>query len=240
MVFNGTYCNLPSSNAACGTGCTSCSVSGNITTCSLCMSGWVLNFGSCVPCQSGCQICSNSNFGICVTCLPGFYVNSTGGCTACTQFCAVCSAVGCTACQQGYQLTSNFTCTFPCRSPCASCMPGNPSICLTCAYGYLPSTASLQGCVPNLGCNNASLSNCAYCPYGYAMINSNTNTNINQTCVACSSNCTRCLNNNPTTCTACTPGYYLNSNSSCVACIGGCVSCTSPSICLACGYGYIL
>lgn len=94
--------------------------------------------------------------------------------------------------------------------------------------------------MPNLSCNNASLTNCAYCPYGYAMVSSNTNTNINQTCVACNSNCTRCLSTNPTTCTACASGYYLGTNSSCLACLAGCVSCTSTSICLACGYGYIL
>jgi hypothetical protein len=75
----------------------------------------VLNSGRCVPCQAGCNVCSNSNFAVCLTCLQGYYVNSTAGCSYCTyKNCMSCSSVGCLACQNGFILTSYFNCTIPC------------------------------------------------------------------------------------------------------------------------------
>ena len=225
------------SSTTCGAACSSCSVVGNTSTCSICMSGWVLNGGSCNPCQAGCAVCSNNNFNLCLQCLSGYYVNSTKGCSFCTPSCASCNSLGCIACHQGYQLTTSFTCSLPCASPCATCSTKDPTSCLSCVYGFTLQITSTISCVPNTQCN--SKSNCKYCPFGFALSTNGTNTTI-QTCVSCNPNCVRCLANNPDTCLACGTSQYLTSTNTCDSCATGCQACLSLSLCFTCSQGYLL
>jgi hypothetical protein len=140
----------------------------------------VLSNGSCVPCQAGCDVCSNIDFSICLSCLQGYYANSTGGCSMCSTNCMSCTSLGCTACFVSYFLSSNLTCVDLCDYPCTVCNSSNVEYCSSCIYGYTLMDAL---CIPNILC--ILYNNCTYCPLSGVLIQDNTLTSINQSCIVC-------------------------------------------------------
>jgi hypothetical protein len=238
VLSNNACINSTTTNSSCGTNCATCTVVNSTSVCSFCIEGSVLNNGFCVPCQAGCLVCSNSNFSSCITCIVGYYSNSTGGCSSCSQNCISCTSLGCNNCATGWTLASNFKCVPTCVSPCATCLTNAATTCQSCLFGYINNATNIQNCLVNVTTCNANL-NCMYCPYGYALVVTASNAAINQTCVACNSNCARCTSSNITFCTSCHSGFYLNNNNVCVACGVGCSSCSSLNICFSCKSGYI-
>lgn len=202
LVSINSTANMP---AACDPGCMTCSAA-NPSFCSACNAGYYLSSGTCMACSvsSLCMTCSSSNSGMCLTCFPGSSLSSSNTCVQC-------------------------------QSPCASCQNDNPSACTSCPIGY-----ALQSntCVSFSTFNNtvqATLQNCAiantinglgYC--SLCLLGSTLTSG--QVCAPCISGCLICTPSQITTCTTCTPGYYLNSQLNCTSCSTACDSCGGPNI----------
>jgi len=203
---------------ACGLSCGSCTVVANTPpTCKLCLAGSVLSTvngsaGTCLPCLTGCSVCSSTSFATCITCFQGNYLDTSNGnvCQACVSNCFSCTAIGCQTCMTGFFLTSDFACQQTCNIPCATC-GSNPNVCNSCIAGYITSNSNPSGCQTVRNCTG----NCTICPFGYKLVSNTASNSI--TCLACNSNsnCARCVKNNPSTCTSCLSGYYLNAQSIC-------------------------
>ena len=106
---------------------------------------------------------------------------------------------------------------------------GNPTICFSCATGYVLDTVAAIQCLP---VTNYSQSGCVVCPMGFILQPNSTN------CIACDATCQRCMGTNTSICTSCQDGFYLN-GSQCMACMQGCTSCTSGGLCNTCGAGFV-
>ena len=157
----------------------------------------------------------------------------------CATNCLFCNEVGtCSQCLNGYMLSSTLTCVLACQFPCATCVNGEPSTCTSCLYGFLYSPDSLNNCVANnTECNNNL--NCVYCGLGYTLATNNSAIAINQTCMACDTNCARCMSDNATMCTGCFMGSYLTTLGACTSCSTGCAACSSLNTCYYCSNGYV-
>ena len=202
------------------------------------MIGYGYTAAGCVPCQVGCQICNGAMLTACSACIPGYSLNSKYVCvknTNCSAGCTECNSFGCTSCMYPLILTQSFQCQYFCFSPCATCSPTNPTMCITCLLGY---SLTRGQCIANLNCN--SLATCITCPFGYSLVTNSDQVRINQTCIACNptSNCARCTSANNTICTSCSLGMYLK-NTACLNCAAGCALCSSLSQCLFCTPGYV-
>jgi len=98
-VGNGS---INSGSSYCGLNCGSCVNIGNTYTCKLCLLGSVLSpingsYEICLPCLTGCSICSSSIFGICLSCFRGNYLDTSNGyiCTPCNSNCFNCTQIDC-------------------------------------------------------------------------------------------------------------------------------------------------
>ena len=131
------------------------SVSGSSSfKCMLCLQGYTISEGGCVPCQVGCLICSIDNLLSCIQCAPGYTLNSNKICQTsgnCPQNCLNCSTLGCSTCLQGYYLNQDRLCQLPCETPCSTCIVSDVSSCISCVVGYFLSGSS---CLPDLSCSS--------------------------------------------------------------------------------------
>jgi len=218
----------------CGTGCLSC-YQANI--CYNCMQGYTQTASyTCVPkCNYPCTVCAVNNPNSCTACQAGFYLNTATN--TCMSYCTS-NSTNCTICPIGSSINVNNS-----VQTCVTCAPGsncfrcdstNPSVCISCAFGfYLNSNSVCVAC--SQGCTNClSLSVCFSCGIGYipllpAQLVSSltvsggiqalfiTNSVIYQpiSCVACVSPCATCISNQYS-CLTCISGYTL-AGTSCIS-----------------------
>lgn len=215
----------------------------NITQCTGCVSGYVLNSSNLCAfnCPTNCQTCSNST--TCTTCNVGYYVNSNSQCSQCTgTACNQCTAASpnlCTSCINGYFFTATSgqsgTCT-ACPTFCSSC--SSATVCTSLAQPNSQAIVQINGqsflaqCQSN--CMTCSVLNpqlCTQCMWGFYL-------NGNNICMPCGgSNCKTC-NTNSSVCDSCFTSYILGNNA-CTACSANCLTC-SISSCTSCNPGYYL
>jgi hypothetical protein len=117
-----------------------------------------------------------------------------------------------------------------CKFPCLSCVDNQPASCLSCFSG---SKLSGNTCMPDSSCN--ATSSCTDCGQvqGYFLLNGQ--------CFPCASiqNCVQCDSQNPSICSICQDGYFINSGS-CSSCPASCSQCISTQLCTTCSLGYTL
>lgn len=229
----------------------------------VCMDGYYADSkNNCVPCSSGCGICSSAtNCTSCVTlATPAaagsctcptqtyFTVSSDGVryCAACGPYCTTCvDANTCTTCLASFTKTVDNQCVcsaknyinsagqcVPCATGCQACTSANN--CTKCIDPLV-----LQGSVCQANCNNgftALGSVCKGCPTG---------------CLQCTQNfiCFYCADglymyNGAcySVCPAGTIGDSSSANWNCVPCNSPCQTCMNhPSFCTSCqnGQGYL-
>lgn len=228
----------------------------------VCADGYYANSNNtCVPCPSGCAICTSAtNCTACVAlavptgtgscnCPGTTYFATTDGaryCNACGSYCQTCvDAVTCTTCLPSYTKTADNKCICgarsfidssqncsPCANGCQNC--SSASVCNSCV-----SPLVLQGTTCQVSCNN-----------GFTVAGS--------ACVGCPTGCLQCTQN--LQCYYCADGYYIYSggcysvcpagtvgdktggNWNCVPCNSPCKTCINhPSFCTSClnGMGYL-
>ena len=165
----------------------------------------------------------------CQNCLPGKYFDGSA-CASCPRNCKNCTSSGtCTGCRKGFVVTPNGTCR-GCSRSCSSCLAEDITTCTACAK-YLELVSGT--CVPCPSrCKKCSGGVCAKCDRGYHV------STTGLTCVPnCDLICKKCVDNQPSACTACYRGFSLNGNT----CTPG-LACNLDSSCTYCGQGsgYIL
>ncbi len=217
---------------------------------------------TCVPCKTGCGICSSATN--CTACVALAVPNGNGACTCPNQtyfavspdgvrYCAACGykcqncadSVTCTTCLPSYTKTGDNSCVcapkhfvdktgncLPCSNGCQNCT--STTVCSSCVYPLL-----LQGSNCQINCDN-----------GF--------TKIESVCVGCSVGCLKCTDN--LICYYCADNYYMYKGNCYSVCPAGtigdkstgswlCLPCNSPcktcmnhpSYCTSClnGMGYL-
>ncbi|KAH0569548.1 Cysteine-rich membrane protein 2 [Spironucleus salmonicida] len=244
----------PSKCTSCSNNCTACTSSSVCTTCD---DGFSLINNKCVACTESqatactckaaknCQTCNSSEMGKCKTCIGNFDVNDgtpcqnclvgffkggdsgTDTCTACDGKCATCTALNtCQTCKDGNVLT-NSTCV-PCSTnQMTACKCQNAKNCSTCETD----TSKCKTCINNF--DPSGDTPCDKCVAGFFKDAKDGN----DTCTACSENCTTCSSSSA--CTVCKDGFSIDS-SKCVACTDeNCTTCpTNKDTCTACKDGF--
>ena len=141
----------------------------NSSSCLSCNTSYYLSNGNCLPCSSGCYVCTSSSY--CTKCGNWLILNTTTHkcdttCSSVLSNCAECSnASTCTKCSGEYYINSQNKCS-PCSdiSNCLQC--SNGSTCTMCNAGYYINSLNK--------CSKCTISNCATC-------------NTDGTCLACNS-----------------------------------------------------
>jgi len=214
--------------SACSEYCIDCAADVNV-----CVQCDVDNFpdikligGACVFCPDNCAACSlNADEElVCDNCMAGYTVEpDSGSCTPCPLLCDVCDFVdvdgtdqlSCTTCSDGYG-TNSHVCT-NCPSNCRTCgyAADRGNVCSQCKSGFTVVNGLCEACPSNcLTCSSPTT--CSECSNGYGL-------NWKKTaCVECPEltdidNCMLCndhppYENDTTTCTSCSFGYYLKDN----------------------------
>ncbi|KAL4486499.1 hypothetical protein ABPG72_018453 [Tetrahymena utriculariae] len=165
----------------------------------------------------------------------------TGNCTLCSITCSVCfgpSFNHCLSCNDGYSLQGNKCVDIICHSSCQSCQGPNSNQCTSCPAGkYLDSKNTCQYCqLPCQNCYN-SATECTTCSQGYFM------DRIIGKCVSentCDSSCLDCSSfRDPTKCTYCRDGFFVNYQGRCQKCDESCSICTlRANNCIECAEGW--
>ncbi|KAL4509926.1 hypothetical protein ABPG72_010119 [Tetrahymena utriculariae] len=204
----------------------------------------ILNIGSsqqliCIPCDSNCRTCNQTNAQYCLTCKDNMYLNTVTN--ACVSTCP------------NLQYKINGICK-NCPTGCQSCYNTNPSnpqtveSCLSCVSGYfldienqlcVKNCASgyvveglTQRCLPcNSTCKNCSDSTnqgCLQCQNGYSLTAGSPsscqnacavgNYQNNSLCLTCNTACQECFGADNQQCTVCKTGYYLYKTQCLVIC----------------------
>ncbi|EAR96681.1 leishmanolysin family protein (macronuclear) [Tetrahymena thermophila SB210] len=233
---------------------------------------------SCTSDPSHCTTCIGNLYispqNTCVsTCPTGYFQNNSNmTCTACPIGCISCSdAKTCIKCDDsnGYRLQGN-SCTL-CVYPCATCSTSNPNSCLSCENKmYLLNNQCVSSCTngyyngPNYTCSQC-ISGCSQCSDGVSCTSCSNNyklfpQNNVQICISsssCFSPCSTCIGTfQPTTCSSCNQGFYLQANSCvaqcdqgyfldqskqrCTQCSNGCAKCSNSGSCTLCSNNYYL
>ena len=141
LYLNGNTCQICSDIFQ---GCTECTTTASVTTCSKCSDLYFLSSGSCSPCSPSCATCTNST--LCTSCIQGYTLapdytcNCGAACLNCNTGLVNCVSCDlnifgafsqCTGCATGFYLTNTSTCqSCPPSSNCLSCGAGGA--CLTC------------------------------------------------------------------------------------------------------------
>lgn len=174
--------------------------------CLVCNSGFFLNTtGTCVSFPTGVPNCvSYSSATTCIQCSTNFYlsggsclaVNTTAQIANCANYGS--SATTCTACNPGFYLSSN-ACVQGTISNCA--VYNSASVCAACESNYYLSSNACAA-LPDPTCLQVSGGNCVSCPTGRFP--------SGLQCSIPSSPIGNCIAyDTATTCTRCSPGYYL-------------------------------
>ena len=218
----------------------------------------------CSACNTGYYLQPSPNHTVCNnTCPSGYFeASSNNTCVKCTAPCTECSAAStqCTACAATYYLQPTTpTClqTCPngsfknlstlncdnCTTACSKCGDSTATNCSSCSTGYY-----LQPSPDDTTCNNS-------CPSGFY---GDASTN---TCIQCTTACTKCSDGTATQCSACNATYYLqpaphpttctntcpsgyyevSSSNTCGQCTSPCSDCNSSATqCSSCVATYYL
>ncbi|KAH0576091.1 Cysteine-rich membrane protein 2 [Spironucleus salmonicida] len=246
----------PSKCTACSSNCITCTSS---TVCNTCEDGFYIKDNQCIACNTtqmtactckaakNCQTCKSSEMGKCETCignfdakgttpcqncLVGFFKGGDSGtdtCTACDGKCATCTALNtCQTCKDGNVLI-NSTCV-PCSTnQMTACTCQTAKNCSTCETD----TSKCKTCINNFDPSGGTA--CKNCLPAFFKQNKDGN----ETCTACSDNCTNCTSESA--CTACKDGFSLESNQ-CVSCADeNCADCAlNKNKCKKCVYNMYL
>ncbi|KAL4438373.1 hypothetical protein ABPG74_009412 [Tetrahymena malaccensis] len=165
----------------------------------------------------------------------------TGNCNLCSTNCSSCFGPAfdhCLSCNNGYTLQGNKCVETICHSSCLSCSGPNSNQCTSCPAGkYLDSRNTCQYCQqPCENCYN-SATECTTCSYGYLM------DKISGKCISMNSCDTSCLScsafRDPTKCTSCRDGFFVNEIGRCQKCDVSCSICTlRANNCVKCAEGW--
>ncbi|KAL4438374.1 hypothetical protein ABPG74_009413 [Tetrahymena malaccensis] len=166
---------------------------------------------------------------------------ATGSCVLCSVNCSACfgpSSNQCLSCNDGYSLQGNQCIDSTCHSSCQSCSGPNQNQCTSCPAGsYLDSRKTCQPCqYPCENCFN-SATECTTCGQGYEM------DKFLGKCVSmntCDSSCLQCSTyRDPTKCTSCKDGQFLNQEGRCQKCDESCATCSEKEDkCIKCADGW--
>ncbi|ESU40539.1 Variant-specific surface protein [Giardia duodenalis] len=257
-IANCAKCSLAASPTRAGaavtcTECTSNKLSPLGDAClAVCPAGTYDSSNVCTPCHTSCASCeSNANQDSCTACYPGHVLSKSDGSTAgtcipeCTgRYAENCEANQCTAvlggskycskCKSGFVPVNGLCVSATTRAP-TGCTPGE-GVCTACTDTYFLQSGGcyLSTAYPgNTLCSQATTGKCTNCANGQ-QVDSNTGS-----CPACDSTCKTCTaTNDPTKCSACFPGYYLDAGKACKKCsetsgtitgVDNCISCDPPS-----------
>ncbi|KAL4472694.1 hypothetical protein ABPG74_018643 [Tetrahymena malaccensis] len=165
----------------------------------------------------------------------------SGSCILCSVNCSACYgplANQCISCNNGYLLSGNQCVESSCHSSCLTCSGPNSNQCTSCPSGqYLDSRKTCQPC--QQPCENCygSATQCTTCGQGYEM------DKFSGKCVSiytCDSSCLECsAYRDPTKCTSCRDGQFLNQNGRCQKCHESCATCSETSYnCKKCSDGW--
>ncbi|KAL4438376.1 hypothetical protein ABPG74_009415 [Tetrahymena malaccensis] len=165
----------------------------------------------------------------------------TGSCVLCPSNCSACFGSypnQCLSCNEGYSLQGNYCVNKTCHSSCLSCSGPNQNQCTSCPTGnYLDSRNTCQPCqYPCENCFN-SATECTTCGQGYEM------DKFLGKCVSmntCDSSCVKCsAYRDPTKCTSCRDGQFLNQEGRCQKCDESCATCSQKeNKCIKCADGW--
>ncbi|ESU40274.1 Variant-specific surface protein, partial [Giardia duodenalis] len=221
----------------------------------ICPAGTYDSSNVCTPCHTSCAECNNSAEATsCTACYPGHVLNKTNSSTTSTcipectgRYAENCGANQCTANIGGSKYCSKCKSGFvPVDGLCVSvgttraapngCTPGIDGTCSACTDAYFKESGGcyLSTAYPgNTLCSQAANGQCSQCANGQ-QVDSNTGS-----CPACDSTCKTCTaTNDPTKCSACFPGYYLDAGKACKKCsetsgdiqgVENCISCLAPT-----------
>jgi len=130
----------------------------------------------------------------------------------------------CTQCNNFYYVSSNSTCVECPNTPqCLICNPSNPQQCQTCNTGFFLNNNICTACPSYCAsCSSATLCLTLVNPVGFVLMTVNGASVL----ANCDPGCNQCTSNDPSFCTNCAQGFYLNS--------GICLPCTITSKCQAC------
>lgn len=234
--------NYPDSTTATCLPCPgTCTVCTSASTCTSCLTGYILSAGSCINCVlpvcktctasgSTCTSCVNNLVmsGSTCVCPANTYLNpGTLTCITCTAFDANCLSCGynptystsapnpikCLTPAIGYFVQANGT-TAQCGANCDIC--SSASVCTTCSSTYTLS-GNVCVCLPLFLTNSAPF----YC----------------DNCSVIVPGCDICTTAGTTQCSSCLHGYYPSAGPpapSCLACPLTCDGCTSGTVCTGC------
>ena len=237
-VLNGNTCVLGCNSDY----CSSCSLISGSYLCGACYPGYVLlTTNTCLAC-SGAPICATCTANTattpttttCATCIPGYYIVG-GNCASCYPGCATCTGnleSQCLTFLSGntmmYQNNTIALQPVKCDQGCQTCLPDDPSSCISCSLGYYWTDYICLPCNPS--CATCAIQNPATCLSCYS------NGFFNQTSSSCSycnpsSNCLTCLEANTTNCTSCPLGYMISglTQQCTVLCPQNCLTCYYPT-----------
>ncbi|KAL4472692.1 hypothetical protein ABPG74_018641 [Tetrahymena malaccensis] len=166
---------------------------------------------------------------------------TTGGCVLCSVNCSACygpTSNQCLSCKSGYSLQGNKCIEVTCNSSCLTCSGPYSNQCTSCSSGYyLDSNKTCQPCqYPCENCYN-SATECTTCGQNYEM------DKFSGKCVSiytCDSSCLECsAYRDPTKCTSCREGQFLNQNGRCQKCHESCATCSErEDKCIKCSDGW--
>ncbi|ESU40209.1 Variant-specific surface protein [Giardia duodenalis] len=209
----------------------------------------------CTPCHASCSSCSDAGESSCTACYPGSVLNygSTAGKGTCIPECTGkyaenCADGQCTASIAGSKYCSKCKSEYvpvdgvcvpaeTARAAPAGCTPDKANgVCTACTNAYfLQSGGCYQAAVypGNTLCTTAASGKCTSCANGQ-QVDSGTGS-----CPACDPTCKTCTTaNDPTKCSACFSGYYLDAGKACKKCsetsgniqgVENCISCVPPA-----------
>ncbi|KAL4460055.1 hypothetical protein ABPG73_001733 [Tetrahymena malaccensis] len=193
-----------------------------------CNTGYLDVAGICQQCPTNCNQCSSQT--TCTTCSSGYYLFIDGTCVSqCPATFSINSSTQSCVCRANSSLQTN---TCPCNSgyldvggSCLACNANcikcsSQTTCTQCASGYFlfvdatcvstcPATFITDNQNQSCTCraNSTLQTNTCPCNTGYLDVGGN--------CLPCGANCNQC--STQTTCTVCSPGYFLFVDGTCVS-----------------------
>ncbi|KAL4469505.1 hypothetical protein ABPG74_004758 [Tetrahymena malaccensis] len=221
------------------------------------LDGYYKNSQQCSKCNQNCLNCSDSS--TCSKCSPGYFINVSNQCEKCFDpNCLICSGKNqqdCTTCNsvKPYFLQDDHSCTdcnldgyYKNSQQCSKCIQNcitcsDSSTCSMCSPGYFlnPSKQCEKCFDPNCQiCSGKNQQDCTSCnsvkSYFLQDDHSCTDCNLDgyyknsQHCSKCNQNCITCSDSS--TCSKCSPGYFINASNQCEKCFDPyCLTCSGKN-----------
>lgn len=228
LTCNSPFNPTPNSNGTCYTcaipHCQTCDNFG----CTKCFAPWVQSANGLCSYPASNPTCLSATAGYCNLCVQGYSANG-GQCVLCpnSPICATCTfstttpvVATCASCIQGYYLSTTTTTTT------------TTTTCVACTYA----TCAQGACSTSNVCTSWAAST------GLQAYTTTTSTPQLIFPYTCDIGCAKCVQNYPTACIQCTPGFFLQNNANtnniplCQPCGTNCTTCnpTTPSQCYTC------